>query len=223
MQDALPDLCGAFGILAANGDFLIRTEERMPTGRAGNGKEKFPLPACSQGGQTSRDLWDDISSLFNQDPVSDANILPAYLIFVVKRGTGYARSRKKNRFKHSHWSDHSRAPHLEYYIQQTGFRLFRGKLVCDNPSRRLGGGTEGGMKGAPVDFDNQSVGVVVETFTAGLPLFSAKNDFLDACAEAIMGVDRNPEHFKEGEEFVMGWGKRQIGHSDGIAEEGEGP
>ena len=126
------------------------------------------LVACFE--PYSRNLRDDLSSLFDKYLIADMESELGYLVCIVQRSALYNSPRQEHRREIGYGGNSACTPYLIGDTLQRGSYLFGLELISYRPARRLGSVTEFLLCLIVIDLDHHPIGFIGEVMAAGIPI-----------------------------------------------------
>lgn len=201
--DLFPDDGRAVGIDAAPGSFPIAADDFTAASRANMGHGKDDFRAVALIGQGADDFGDDFAGFLDDDPVADADIFVADVVFVVKGSPLDRRSSQAHGLKVRSWRQDACTAEADRDSQDLGFGLFRREFIGNGPTRDLDRIAELRLLGKGIDFDDHAVCCVRQAVAAVVPAVDEGDDVFDVREFPVFPIDLEVELAKVLQEFFL--------------------
>jgi hypothetical protein len=166
--------------------------------------------AAGCGASDGDDLGNHVAGAFDADRVADVEAEAGDFVFVVEGGAGDGDAADLDVAEDGDGREGAGAADLDEDVLDDGFGVAGGVFEGDSPAGGLGGEAEEALLGDGIDFGDDAVDFVGESFAAGFHFLAEEEELLDGGAEAAVGIDFEAE----AGEFVEGGG---MGVQGGLA------
>ena len=196
---------GAVDVFAPPCDLVAFPDDRSAAGRTVVRFRDLLFRSVAFFGYGPEDFGDHISRLVQKNRVTDAQILFADVVEVVKAGAADDCSRQKYRFQNGGRRHDTGPADVEFHPEEFCLLFLRRELVGDGPSGAARGAAEFALGGDVVEFHHHAVDVVGQVVAHGEEAVARLPDRVDVFAENVVGIDREPDSFQKGDLLLLGW------------------
>ena len=140
--------------------FGFRLDHQCSAHRAVDRHLKYFFLAGSAFQDGANNLGNHVSGPFYRDPVADPDVLAVNVFYIVEGGLPDGDATHYYRLQNGIWVEAPGAAHVDADIQQSSYRLLRGKLEGDGPSGLPPHYSQGILVGEWVDLYNDTVYLV---------------------------------------------------------------
>ncbi len=163
-------------------------------------------------------LRDNITGTLDANNVAFANVFPRDFVLVVQGGAAHDHAADRDGLKLGHRRQRAGSAHLNNYLVQFCFSLFRRELVRDGPARRAADETEPLLPVGAVELVHHAVDVERQFMPPFLHLAVVGEDFFRIFAKPRRLVHVEAPLFQPMAQIVLRFGLLAAHFTEGIRE-----
>src|SRR5262245_16921667 len=204
MEQAFSQLGRAFGVRASCHCLTRRFDEFCLADRAVHRKFELRLLTCPPLADDLDNLWDYFTALFDKDPVAPHDAQTFHFLRIVHTRARDSRPREQHWFKYGDRCNCSCAADRIDTVEQLCGGLAGREFIGNRPTRGFGCRAQFFLNGDLIDFDDDSVNLVIEIVALILPLFAEGHYSIDISTVLSMRINLEAMFGHPFQRFEMG-------------------